>query len=53
MLTALEGGATLLAIRDLSITQPEPAAPSDHAEALRLEMTIEGLMLRPTGAHAR
>jgi len=46
MLSALEGGPTLLAIRELSITQPEPGAPSDHAEALRVELAVVGLMLR-------
>jgi len=47
MLAALEGGPTLLAVRELSITQPEITAPADHMEALRVELTVEGLMLRP------
>jgi hypothetical protein len=47
MLLALERGPTLLAIRELSITQPEPGASADRAEALRLELLVEGLMLNP------
>jgi type II secretion system (T2SS) protein M len=47
MLAKLEGGPTLLAVRELSITQTEIAAPADHMEALRIEMKVEGLMLRP------
>ena len=47
MIAALEGGPTLLAVRELSITQPEALASADHAEALRVELSVEGLMLRP------
>jgi hypothetical protein len=47
MLAALEGGPTLLAVRELSITQPETTAPADHMEALHVELNVEGLMLRP------
>jgi hypothetical protein len=47
MLAALEGGPTLLAVRELSITQPETSAPPDHMEALHIELNVEGLMLRP------
>jgi hypothetical protein len=47
MLLSLERGPTLLAVRELSITQPEPTAPADRAEALRLEFLVEGLMLNP------
>lgn len=47
MLAALEGGPTLLAVRALSITQPETSAPADQMEALRVELNVEGLMLRP------
>jgi hypothetical protein len=53
MLSALEGGPTLLAIRELSITQPEPGAPSDHAEALRVELAVVGLMLRQSSEPAK
>jgi hypothetical protein len=53
MLSALEGGPTLLAIRELSITQPEPGAPSDHAEALRVELAVVGLMLRQSVGPAK
>jgi hypothetical protein len=52
MLLFLERGPTLLAVRELSITQPEPGAPADRAEALRLEFLVEGLVLnaRPRSA---
>jgi hypothetical protein len=53
MLASLEGGPTLLAVKDLSITQPEPGAPADRAEALRIEMTVVGLMLRQTAGQAK
>lgn len=45
MLYLLEGGAELLSIRELSITQPEPAAGNDRPEALRVSLLVEGLML--------
>lgn len=47
MLAMLERGPALLAVRELSITQPEPAAGDDHAEALRADVVVEGLMLTP------
>ena len=47
MLASLERGPTMLAIRELSITQPEPAVASDHMEALHVELMVEGLMQRP------
>lgn len=53
MLSALESGPTLLVMRELSITQPEPAGPPDRAEALHIEMTVEGLMLRQHARDAR
>ncbi|HSU93718.1 MAG TPA: type II secretion system protein GspM [Gemmatimonadaceae bacterium] len=53
MLGALEGGPTLLAISELSITQPEPGAPSDHAEALRVELAVVGLMLRQSAGPSK
>lgn len=50
MLASLEGGPTLLAVRELSITQPETSAPADRPEALRVELTVQGLMLRASGS---
>lgn len=50
MLASLEGGPMLLAVRELAITQPEPSAPADRAEALRVELTVQGLMLRADGS---
>jgi len=43
MLSLLEGGPELLAIRELSITQPDPAGPGP--EQLHAELTVEGLAL--------
>lgn len=45
MLETLEGGRTLLAVRGVSITQPTPGGPAEQPEALRLELTVEGLAL--------
>ena len=45
MLETLEGGRTLLALRDVSITQSVPGGPAEQAETLRLELTVEGLAL--------
>jgi hypothetical protein len=47
MLASLERGPTMLAIRELSITQPELAAASDQMESLHVELVVEGLMQRP------
>lgn len=47
MLAALERGHTLLAVRELSITQPEPASGDDRPEALRADIVVESLMLTP------
>lgn len=45
MVETLEGGRTLLALRDVSITQSAPGGPAEQAETLRLELTVEGLAL--------
>jgi len=49
-LRALERGPTLLAIRELSVTQPEPAATADRPEMLRVELVIDGLALARGGS---
>jgi hypothetical protein len=51
-LSALEHDATLLAVRELAVSQPEPAAPADRVEALRVELLVEGLALTPRRARA-
>jgi hypothetical protein len=53
MLETLEGGRTLLAVRDVSITQPNPGGPAEQPEALRLELTVEGLALAARGTLPR
>ena len=49
-LATLEHGPVMLRVRELSIAQPEPSAPADRAEALRVELLVEGLAFqRPRG----
>jgi hypothetical protein len=45
----LEAGPQLLAVRELSITQPETAVPPNRRETLRVELTVEGLYERAGG----
>lgn len=45
LLALLEGGAELLAVRELSINQPHAGGPPENPETLRLEMTVEALAL--------
>jgi hypothetical protein len=45
LLQALERGPKLLAIRELSISQPEPGATDDQPEMLRAEISVEALAL--------
>lgn len=52
MLASLEAGPTLLAVRSLSIDQPEPAAAHESMEQLRMTIVVEGLMLTPHGEAA-
>jgi hypothetical protein len=47
LLTQLERGPTLLAVRQLSIFQSDPTTPPDQAETLQVEFVIEGLSLAP------
>lgn len=47
LLSTLERGPTLLAIRELAITQPDPASPGDRPEALGVQLTVEGLAVNP------
>ena len=51
-LGALERDATLFAVRELAISQPEPAAPAERAEALHVELFVEALALTPRRARA-
>ena len=45
-LASIERGPAILAVRQFSISQPEPNASPGQPEALRLEFVIEGLGLR-------
>ena len=42
-LRRIEGDSLLLAVRELTVTQPDPGAPDNKAEALRLDLLVEGL----------
>ncbi len=44
-LADLEHGPALLRFRELTISQPEPAAPTSRMEALHVEFTVDGLAL--------
>lgn len=44
LLLALERGPALLAVRELSITQPEPGAGDDRPERLQVQLLVEGLV---------
>jgi Type II secretion system (T2SS), protein M subtype b len=42
-LRSIEGNDTPLAIRELVVSQPEPAAPDSKPETLRVDIAVEGL----------
>ena len=44
-LLALERGPTLLAVEEMSITQPEPAAERSRPEILQVDLVVAGLAL--------
>jgi hypothetical protein len=52
-LLAVERGPTLLTVRQLSISQPDPGAGVDRPEALRIEFTVEGLALDSTAVRVQ
>jgi hypothetical protein len=45
MLASLERGPARLRVRDLTVTQPDPASPADRVEALKSDFTVEGLAM--------
>lgn len=53
MLEQLERGPALLAVEELSITQPELNGAPDHMESLHMELVVDGLMLTPSVARAK
>jgi hypothetical protein len=53
LLSAIEQGQTLIAVRALSISQPEIGAGDDRAEVLRAELVVEGLMPSTRGRRSR
>jgi hypothetical protein len=42
-LRGVEGGTIPLVVRDLSVSQPEPAAPESKPEALRVDVLVAGI----------
>lgn len=53
LLSALERGPTLLAIREMSISQPDPAAHADLPESLGVRLRVEGLAIDRDAAEDR
>lgn len=45
-LKTLETGPVITGVRELSIDQPEPGAPNEQSEALRIQFVIDGIALR-------
>jgi len=45
MLASLERGPARLRVRDLTVTQPDPASPGDRVEVLKTDFTVEGLAM--------
>jgi hypothetical protein len=43
LLRSIDAGETPLAVRELSVAQPEPAAPDSRPEALHFDMLVVGL----------
>lgn len=52
-LAALERGPALLAVRELSIIQPEPGAPQDRVETLTVQFVVEGVALASSNEKMR
>lgn len=50
MLQQIEQGPALIAVDELSITQPELVGAPDHMETLHMELIVCGLMLTPRAA---
>jgi len=44
LLRAIEGGDTLLVVREIAVNQPEPAAPANKQESLRVEVSVAALV---------
>lgn len=40
---AVEGGPTPLSVSEMAVTQPEPSAPEEKPEALRVDVVVKGL----------
>jgi hypothetical protein len=53
LLTALEGGMTLLSVRELSIAQPELTPAPDRPETLRVQLLVDALIATPRTGSAR
>ena len=51
LLRAIEGGDTQLVVRELVVSQPEPAAPDTKPENLRIDLLVEGVSLFPSRGH--
>ena len=47
-LETLETGPVITSVRELSVDQPDPGAPAEQSEALRIQFVVEGIGLRRT-----
>lgn len=45
-LETLETGPVITGVRELSVDQPEPGAPNEQSEALRIQFVVDGIALR-------
>ncbi|HEX3865445.1 MAG TPA: GspMb/PilO family protein [Gemmatimonadaceae bacterium] len=52
-LRAVEGGEVPLMVRELAVTQPEPNAPDNKIESLRVDILVEGLARITAATSAR
>lgn len=43
LLRSIEAGETPLVVRDISVSQPDPAAPDSRPEALRFDVLVAGI----------
>jgi hypothetical protein len=53
LLRSLERGPELIAVRELSLNQPEPAAPDEKPESLQLEIAVQGVFFDAAAARKK
>jgi hypothetical protein len=53
LLMSIEGGLTLLSVRELSVVQPELTPPPGRPETLRVQLLVDALIAGPRSRSAR